>query len=50
MKCFAVTLLVFLNTSHSTEIITEIRLKSIYAKKKYIEHQKELLVLAPDIL
>ena len=41
MKSSAVTALVFLNTSYSIEMITELRLKSIYTKK--IEHQEELL-------
>jgi len=32
MKSFAVTVLVFLNTSLSTEMVTELRLKRVYSK------------------
>jgi len=32
MKSFALTVLVFLNTSHSTDIITELRLKRVYSR------------------
>jgi hypothetical protein len=32
MKSFTVTVLVFLNTSHSTEMIIEFSLKGVYSK------------------
>jgi hypothetical protein len=32
MKSFAVTVLVLLNTSHSTEVITELKLKRVYSR------------------